>query len=94
MWASTVQYITAARNVCLMSQIWLDISYHIIFPDMEMCNFPDDTTIYSCDTNIDSVIIKLEIDLQVLLEWYTANSMSTRPSKFQITFLGLERKNK
>ena len=60
----------------------------------EICNFADDTTIYSCDANIDSVIIKLERDLQELLEWYTANGMSANPSGFQIVFFGLKRKNK
>ena len=53
----------------------------------------DETTIYSCDSNIDSVIIKLERDLQELLEWYTANGMSGNRSNFQIMFLGLQRKN-
>ena len=32
-----------------------------------MCNFADDTTIYSCDSNIDSLIIKLEGYLQEVL---------------------------
>ena len=36
----------------------------------------DDAIIYSCDSNIDSVIIKLERDLQELLELYTATGMS------------------
>ena len=62
--------------------------------ESEICNFADDTTIYSCESNIDSVIIKLERDLQEVLEWYTANGMSANPSKFQILFLGLKRKNK
>ena len=62
--------------------------------ESEICNFADDTTIYSCESNIDSVIIKLERDLQEVLEWYTANGMSANPSKFQIMFLGLKRKNK
>ena len=62
--------------------------------ESEICNLADDTTIYSCDSNIDSVIIKLERDLQEVLEWYSANGMSANPSKFQIMFIGLERKNK
>ena len=59
--------------------------------ESEICNFVDDTTIYSCDSNIDSVIIELERDLQEVLELYTANDMSANPSKFQIMFLGLIR---
>ena len=59
---------------------------------MEICNFADDTTIFACDKNVDSVIIKLESDK--LLEWYTTNGMCANLSKFQIMFLGLKRKNK
>ena len=40
------------------------------------------------------VIITLERDLQEVLEWYTANGMGANPSKFQVMFLGLKRKNK
>ena len=31
--------------------------------ESEICNFADDTTIYACDTSVDSVMIKLESDL-------------------------------
>ena len=62
--------------------------------ELEICNFADDATIYSCDSNIDSVIIKLERDLQEVLEWYIANGMSANPSKIQILFLGFKGNNK
>jgi len=61
--------------------------------ESEICSFADNTTIYSCDANIDSVIVKLERDRWELLEWYTANSMSANSSKFQIMVLGTKRKN-
>ena len=66
----------------------------LFYRDLEskICNFADDTTTYACDTNVDSVIIKLERDLHGLLEWYAANGMCANPSKFQIMFLGLKRK--
>ena len=41
--------------------------------ESEICNFVDDTSMYSYDSNIDSVIIKLERDLQQVLEGYTTN---------------------
>ena len=62
--------------------------------ESEICNFADDTTIFACDTNVDSVLTKLESDLHKVLEWYTTNGMCANPSKFQIMFLGLKRKNK
>ena len=58
-----------------------------------MRNFADETTMYSCDSNIDPLIIKLEGYLQEVLECYSANGMSANPSKFEIMFLGLKRKN-
>ena len=38
--------------------------------ESEICNFADDTTIYACDTSVDVVIIKLEGDLQRLMQWF------------------------
>ena len=74
-------------NVCINDLFYRDLK-------SEICNFADDTTTYLCDSNIDSVILKLERDLQEVLEWYTAKGMSANPSKFKIMFLGLKRKNK
>ena len=59
--------------------------------ELEIRNYADDTTIYSCDTNIDSVIIKLERDLQELLDWCTVKGMRANPSKFQIMFIRNEK---
>ena len=81
--------------------LFLPLAFHTFINDLfyrnlesEICKFADDTTIYLCDSNIDSVIVKLERDLQEVLEWYTANGMRANPSKFQIMFLGLKRQNK
>ena len=62
--------------------------------ESEICNFADDTTIFACDTNVDSVLTKLESGLHKVLEWYITNGMCANASKFQIMFLGLKRKNK
>ena len=58
--------------------------------ESEICNFADDTTIYACDTDVEAVMIRLENDLQGLMQWFTNNGMSANPSKFQIMFLGLK----
>ena len=70
-------------TVCLNDLFYRDL-------ESEICNFADDTTVYSCNTNIDSVTIKLERDLQGLLELYTVNGISGNLSKFQIMFLSLK----
>ena len=48
--------------------------------ESEICNFADDTTIYACDTDVEAVMIRLENDLQGLMQWFTNNGMSTNPS--------------
>ena len=58
--------------------------------ESEICNFADDTTIYACDTDVEAVMIRLENDLQGLMQWFNNNGMSANPSKFQIMFLGLK----
>ena len=56
--------------------------------ESEICNFADDTTIYACDTDVEAVMIRLENDLQGLMQWFNNNGMSANPSKFQIMFFG------
>ena len=55
----------------------------------EVCNFADDTTIYSCSPNFEEATLKLSNDTHLILNWFRINSMVANPGKFQITFLGL-----
>ena len=61
--------------------------------ESEICNFADDTTLYACDKSIDTVIVKLEDDLQKILNWFKENRMCANPAKFQMMFLGLKINN-
>ena len=58
--------------------------------ELEICNFEGDTTIYACDTHVEAAMIKLEGDLQGLMQWFTNNAMSANHSKFQIMLLVLK----
>ena len=55
----------------------------------EICNFADDNTIFACGNTIQEIVIKLENDLGLLLDWFAKNGMIANPEKFQILFLGL-----
>ena len=57
--------------------------------ESEICNFADDTTIYACDKSIDTVIIKLEDDLQKILNWFKENGKCANPAKFHMMFWDL-----
>ena len=56
----------------------------------EVCNFADDTTIYSCSPNFEEATLKLSNDTHLILDWFTINSMVANPGKFQIMFLGAD----
>ena len=71
------------------------ILFNIVINDLiffiqetEVCNFADDTTIYSCSLNYEQVAHKLSNDTYIVLNWFKVNSMAANPGKFQIMFLG------
>lgn len=39
----------------------------------EICNFADDRTIFACGNAIPEIVIKLENDLGLLLDWLSKN---------------------
>ena len=61
--------------------------------ESEICNFEDDTSIYACDKSIDTVIVKLEDDLQKILDLFKENRMCANPAKFLMMFLGFKVNN-
>ena len=40
-------------------------------------NFADDTTFYACDTNLDSLVNRLEHDTMLAIEWFENNLWSS-----------------
>ena len=58
--------------------------------ETEICNFADDTTIYSCSLNYEEAHRKLSNDTSVVLNWFHVVADS---GKFQIMFLGSLIKN-
>ena len=54
----------------------------------KICNFADDNTIYRCDNNLNTILLDLQHDMKVLLNWFKTNSMKPNPKKFQFMILG------
>ena len=55
--------------------------------ETEVCNFTDDTTIYSCSLNFKETAYKLSNDTFIVLNRFKVNSMVANPGGFQIMFL-------
>ena len=53
----------------------------IFIQNSDICNYPDDTTIYVCDQNLDNITHKLESDCDVALEWFANNWMKLNADK-------------
>ena len=53
-----------------------------------ICNFADDNTIYSCNINLQTILIDLKFDMQNILKWFKVNSMKPNPKKFQFMVFG------
>ena len=39
--------------------------------ESEICNFADDSTIFACGNDMQEIVIKLENDLGLLLDWFS-----------------------
>ena len=55
---------------------------------MDICNYADDTTIYTCDKNLRDITHRLEPDCTVALEWLYNNFMKLDADKCHILVLG------
>ena len=47
----------------------------LFLEETKVCNFADDTTIYTCGPNVKNVVVKLENDALVISEWFPNNPM-------------------
>ena len=56
--------------------------------DTDVCNYADDTTIYTCDKNLNNVIARLENDSSITIQWFTDNFMKLNTNKCHLLILG------
>ena len=54
----------------------------------EICNFPDDNALCSCDKELGMAISNLKCDMTNISNWLRYNSMKANPEKFQFTIFG------
>ena len=54
----------------------------------DICNYADDTTIYTCDKNLRDITHRLEHDFSVALEWFADNFVKLNADKCHLLVLG------
>ena len=60
------------------------MTYSLVIQKSDVCNFADDNTLYSCGTNLETVLENLEHDASIILYSSKINSMKVNPEKFQL----------
>ena len=58
----------------LLSPLLFNVFINYLFAmslESEICNFADDNNIFACGNNIQEIVIKLENDLGLLLDWFS-----------------------
>ena len=60
----------------------------LFIQDSDICNYADDTTIYTCNKSIDNIVHKLENDCTIALKWFADNFMKLNADKCHLLVLG------
>ena len=71
----------------LLFNIYLNDLF-LVNKNTDVCNFADDTTIYSCDQDLRTVIRNLEHDSLLCLEWFECNYMKLNADKCHLLISG------
>ena len=67
----------------LIFNIYL-IDLFLFTDDADIANYADDNSPYACHLDMDAVILQLEKDSRVLLEWVSNNVLKANPDKFHL----------
>ena len=54
---------------------------------IDICNFAEDNSKYSCAKSLNDVIENLQSDLKITLKWFKDNQMMVNPGNFQFMTL-------
>ena len=76
----------------LLFNIYLNDLFYIA-ESTNICNFADDTTLYACDEDVNSLINRLEHESYLAIEWFEINSMKLNQDKCHLLFSGFKFKN-
>ena len=73
----------------LLFNIYIDDIFFLV-TDTEICNYADDTTIFSCGYEIDNILETLERDANLLSDWFVDNYMKMNDDKSHPLIFGKE----
>ena len=54
----------------------------------KICNYADDTTIFACHPDLDTIIRQLEEDSSVIVKWFSDNFLKLNDDKCHLMIFG------
>ena len=73
-------------NIYINDLLWIN-------SETEVCNYADDTTLYACDQSLESVLLRLEHDCLLAIEWFDNNYMKLNSDKCHLLIAGFKHQN-
>ena len=73
----------------LLFNIYLNDLFWVI-NSTDACNYADDTTIYACDQDLETVLKRLEHDTLISIEWFDSNYMKLNSDKCHLLISGFK----
>ena len=87
-WTETVQGVPQGSVLGpLLFNIYLNDLF-MFLEETEICNYADDTTLYACGPNIETVVTHLENDALKITEWFPNNFMKLNEDKCHLMIFG------
>ena len=71
----------------LLLNIYLNDLF-LLLEEIEVCNYADDTTMYTCGHNVENVVANLENDALAISEWFPNNRMKSNEDKCHLMIFG------
>ena len=89
--SSWTQLIQGVPQGSVLGPLLFNIYINDIFfalKEVEICNFADDTTPYVCDSNLKTVLEKLECNSELAIAWFEVNYMKLNTDKCHLLISG------
>jgi len=89
--SSWTQLIQGVPQGSVLGPLLFNIYINDIFfalKEVEICNFADDTTPYVCDSNLKTVLEKLEYNSELAIAWFEVNYMKLNTDKCHLLISG------